>query len=145
MTGIKSLNEYSLDVYRCKATELIREGLLFLPDPLEDDVACPTAAAQPKGGPYTLPALATRLKWRPLSEAQQVYFAVRPQAGATAKVGCAKHEPGARVCSSSHYIYYICIFVSYTHVLIYLNGYMKRCRPGLGAPQDLRLGPYTIL
>ena len=101
--------------------------------PHEVDVARPTAAAQSSGGPYTLPALVTRLKWRPLSEAQQVYFAVRPQAGATAKVGCANHEPGARVCSSSHRVYSLLIPMYW----VYLNGYKKRVGLGWGAPRGV--------
>ena len=130
---IKSLNEYCLDVYRCKATELRLQGLLSLPVCHEVDVARPTASAQSSGGLYTLPALVTRLKWRPLSEAQQVYFAVRPQAGAITKVGCANQEPGASVCSSSHSVYLLRIPMYW----VYLNGYKKCVGLGWWAPRGV--------
>ena len=42
---------------------------------------------------------------------------------------CANHEPGARVCSSNHYIIYIYL-LRIPMYWVYLNGYMKR----VGAP-----------
>ena len=123
-----SSNGDFLDVYCRKAAELRLEVLLSLPVCRVVDVARPTAAAQSSGGRYTLPTFVTRLMRRSLSEARQVYFAVRPQTGATAEVGRANLEPGARVCSSSHRVYLLRIPMYW----VYLNGYMKRCRPSVG-------------
>ena len=115
--SIRSLNEYRLDVYRRKATDLGGEGLLSLPDLREVNVARPAAAAQSCGGRHTIPTLATRLSAAPTSEAQQVDFTVRTQARATAEVGCANHKPGARVCFSSHCVCVLAI----TSYWVYLN------------------------